>query len=120
MTPKPVRTAKPALTAQHTPGPWYLNPRGWIVQSTGDIVTRLECSNNGEADARLIAAAPELLAAARLAVAWAEQVPAPYRDWPHIVAARAAIAKAEQLAAREAFEESELRNFIDPESPLTR
>ena len=27
---------------------------------------------------------------------------------------------AEQLAEREALEESELRNFIDPESPLTR
>ena len=49
--------------AQHTPGPWYLNPRGWVVQSTGDIVTRIECSNNKEADARLIAAAPDLLAA---------------------------------------------------------
>ena len=46
---------------EHTPGPWYLNPRGWVVQSTGDIVTRLECSNNNEADARLIAAAPTLL-----------------------------------------------------------
>ena len=46
---------------QHTPGPWYLNPRGWVVQSTGDIVTRLECSNNKEADARLIASAPDLL-----------------------------------------------------------
>ena len=50
-------------SSAHTPGPWYLNPRGWVVQSTGDIVTRLECSNNKEADARLIAAAPELLAA---------------------------------------------------------
>ena len=48
---------------QHTPGPWYLNSRGWVVQSTGDIVTRLECSNNKDWDARLIAAAPELLAA---------------------------------------------------------
>ena len=48
---------------QHTPGPWYLNPRGWVVQSTGDIVTRLECSNNNEADARLIASAPDLLKA---------------------------------------------------------
>jgi len=47
----------------HTPGPWHLNPRGWVVQSTGDIVTRLECSDNKEADARLIAAAPDLLAA---------------------------------------------------------
>lgn len=47
----------------HTPGPWYLNSRGWVVQSTGDIVTRLECSNNKDADARLIASAPELIEA---------------------------------------------------------
>ena len=46
---------------QHTPGPWYLNPRGCVVQSTGDIVTRIECSYTNEADARLIAAAPELI-----------------------------------------------------------
>ena len=45
---------------QHTPGPWYLNPRGWVVQSTGDIVTRLECSNNKDWDARLIASAPTM------------------------------------------------------------
>ena len=51
------------MNSTHTPGPWHLNPRGWVVQSTGDIVTRLECSNNKDADARLIAAAPELLAA---------------------------------------------------------
>ena len=51
------------MSAAHTPGPWYLNPRGWVVQSTGDIVTRLECSYNKEANARLIAAAPELLEA---------------------------------------------------------
>jgi len=35
--------------AAHTPGPWYLNPRGWVVQSTGDIVTRIECSYTNEA-----------------------------------------------------------------------
>ena len=52
-------TPRPA----HTPGPWYLNSRGWVVQSTGDIVTRLECSNNKDLDARLIASAPELLEA---------------------------------------------------------
>ena len=33
------------------------------MQSTGDIVTRLECSDNKDADARLIASAPELLEA---------------------------------------------------------
>ena len=62
-------TESPAPTSpSHTPGPWYLNPRGWVVQSTGDIITRLECSNNKEADARLIAAAPTLLEALELAL----------------------------------------------------
>ena len=56
------------MSAAHTPGPWYLNSRGWVVQSTGDIVTRLECSNNKEADARLIAAGPELLEALEAAL----------------------------------------------------
>ena len=51
------------MSAAHTPGPWYLNPHGWVVQSTGDIVTRVEGSYNKESDARLIAAAPDLLAA---------------------------------------------------------
>ena len=51
------------MSAAHTPGPWYLNPRGFVVQSTGDIVTRLEESYNKEDDARLIASAPELLKA---------------------------------------------------------
>jgi hypothetical protein len=50
-------------THTHTPGPWHVNPRGFIVQSTGDIITRLECSNNNDNDARLIASAPELLEA---------------------------------------------------------
>ena len=49
---------------------------------------------NNDKLAKLEAINAELLAAARLAVAWSEQVPAPYRDWPHVAAARAAIAKA--------------------------
>ena len=77
---------------QHTPGPWYLNPRGWVVQSTGDIVTRLECSNNKEADARLIAAAPELLAALEATEAKLTQ------------AARAFYGAGNAKALREAFE----------------
>lgn len=48
-----------------------------------------------EANARLIAAAPELLAACKMAIDWANDVPAPYREFPFIAAVRAAIAKAE-------------------------
>ena len=82
--------------AQHTPGPWSLNPRGWVVQSTGDIVTRLECSNNKEEDARLIAAAPDMLnlltAAARLDELTGENLSVYARTFAAL--ARAAIAKA--------------------------
>jgi hypothetical protein len=86
-------TTRPA----HTPGPWYLNSRGWVVQSTGDIVTRLECSNNKEADARLIAAAPELLdALERISTAYDETLRHPIAAplLQAIYGARAAIAKA--------------------------
>jgi len=106
----------PYVPRQHTPGPWSLSdsfdrverrvkhgdnpPLVWDIASGinsahPDYLPRAEQIAN----ARLIAAAPELLAAARLAVAWAEQVPAPYRDWPHVAAARAAIAKATGGAA---------------------
>ena len=84
---------------QHTPGPWRTEPAphrsNWSLGATSVALT----TEPNEANARLIAAAPELLAAARLAVAWSEQVPAPYRDWPHVAAARAAIAKATGGAA---------------------
>ena len=82
---------------QHTPGPWYLNSRGWVVQSTGDIVTRLECSNNKEADARLIAAAPELIdALERISTAYDETLRHPIAAplLQAIYGARAAIARA--------------------------
>jgi hypothetical protein len=62
-------------THTHTPGPWHVNPRGFIVQSTGDIITRLECSNNNDNDARLIASAPELLSALKLIYANAGESP---------------------------------------------
>ena len=81
----------------HTPGPWYLNPPGWVVQSTGDIVTRVECSNNKEADARLIASAPELIEALeRISTAYDETLRHPIAAplLQAIYGARAAIAKA--------------------------
>ncbi|MDP3627121.1 MAG: hypothetical protein Q8S12_11015 [Hydrogenophaga sp.] len=67
------------MTAQHTPGPWHWesdevkgDPTGRVryqVVALGKTVTRVYYSSyeggqtNAEADARLIAAAPDLLAA---------------------------------------------------------
>ena len=89
------------MSAAHTPGPWYLNPRGWVVQSPGDIVTRLEGSNDKEANALLIAAAPDLLnlltAAGRLEELTGENLAVYARTFAAL--ARAAIAKATGGAA---------------------
>lgn len=96
---------------QHTPGPWnvekcrygfavYASKTGDAVVKTEDAEGRYGAIDNG-ADARLIAAAPELLAALEGMEKWASSIhdgyppstasiaAAPYRE-----AARAAIAKA--------------------------
>ena len=89
------------MSAAHTPGPWTILPNTphfvramHPTDGMQPVATVYHFDGELEANARLIAAGPDLLAAARLAVEWAEQVPAPYRDWPHVAAARAAIAKA--------------------------
>lgn len=66
------------MSAQHTPGPWRLEHRGstFIVDKPGDgYITRDVCRMDAstmsalarEANARLIAAAPDLLSALVLA-----------------------------------------------------
>ena len=91
------------MSPAHTPGPWQCAPISymrskhishWAIAASEPVAVVYPHLLASEANARLIAAGPDLLAAARLAVEWAEQVPAPYRDWPHVAAARAAIAKA--------------------------
>ena len=79
----------------HTPGPWFTyfsergiwtvqEPRGWIAELTPD-------RPNQEANARLIAAAPDLLEAAKAMTEPAGEIA--YRErW---MALKAAIAKAE-------------------------
>lgn len=89
--------------AQHTPGPWYRSTSGRYIRydmppMTGANVCDLDVfggpPDEAEANARLIAAAPDLLAACKLVVACYkgttahEQVPA----WEAVLAA---IAKAE-------------------------
>jgi hypothetical protein len=93
------------MKAQHTPGPWEtaVNDEGqWDVCDAGggDLLADLsDCPENAEANARLIAAAPELLAALKAILARVESgegmggkflggPPLPIRE------ARAAIARA--------------------------
>ena len=86
------------MTTTHTPGPWatYINggKDGWIANAEGDLIACAVRDDTMAANARLIAAAPDLLAVAEMLDRIAGQVPftGPFHD--AIVAARAAIAKA--------------------------
>ena len=82
------------MSAKHTPGPWHINAPASVVSIDGLHV----CDVNGygatderkQADARLISAAPDLLAALEYIMAWDS-------DWTVEQArtmARAAILKA--------------------------
>lgn len=90
--------------SQHTRGPWEISKHGTPAyapqygvyaegrQTDHVIVT----GDHAEADARLIAAAPDLLAACRNLADAFELLLADDTDNPRYVAARAAIAKAVQ------------------------
>ena len=89
---------------QHTPGPWHVNELGNVADKTriviGVIATTFE-SYSGEANARLIAAAPDLLEA----LEWCADTLAVFVDdgsaapdsvvGKNLTTARAAIARAE-------------------------
>ena len=52
------------MNTKHTPGPWKFMERGLLVKSDeSEVVGTFHKANKNEANARLIAAAPELLAA---------------------------------------------------------
>ena len=59
------------MEAKHTPGPWkaIVDPEGWelVASGRGQTIATFDCS---ESDARLIAAAPDLLAALEKAADW--------------------------------------------------
>lgn len=88
------------MSGVHTPGPWVIDPcwdilgntddgNGMVCQITTDAVPRAEA----EANARLIAAAPDMLAALRFLADQAERTPGP--PIAGVYEAHAAIAKAE-------------------------
>lgn len=91
------------MSAKHTPGPWALtgwtagDDFGWSIR-IADAPYRLEVSAwcaESEADARLIAAAPDLLEALEAVLAVPEARKA-LVNWgtDELLAARAAVAKA--------------------------
>lgn len=88
------------MTSKHTPGPWSYQEWGRLILDSGQGSSRLQVAtvalntrrDEGTANARLIAAAPELLAAALLIVETIEG--GPTRPADAISAIRAAIAKA--------------------------
>jgi len=96
------------MTTEHTPGPWrVIAPRGDRGEDAElridadpeaapyGIATMNYSGVDDLANARLIAAAPELLAALRGILAEPMLIPPQAPDLPAVVAARAAIAKAE-------------------------
>ena len=84
----------------HTPGPWYSNVNdlvgGWIVATVDLPASEVNCEQDrevadlisNEANARLIAAAPELLAALKEVVAIADRQTVEF-DKAHAVIAKA-------------------------------
>ena len=85
------------MTAKHTPGPWHLGKEGYYFQSVRDQNEHITADVNitrsdgeGGANARLIAAAPDLLAALESMIAKIDADKLPIS----CSIARAAIAKA--------------------------
>lgn len=82
------------MSAQHTPGPWALTEKAVVASASTPIAHRVKWWSIGQleieenANARLIAAAPDLLAALQGVVRVAD------RATDEFDAARAAIAKA--------------------------
>ncbi|MBS7790293.1 hypothetical protein KTR66_09815 [Roseococcus sp. SDR] len=85
---------------KHTPGPWAVSDGGvfpaiWDADGR-HLATMSDCGDEMEANAQMMAAAPDLLAALRVALDHMQASIETCRRAPHdIAAARAAIAKAE-------------------------
>src|SRR5262249_39013946 len=102
------RTKTRDARLMHTPGPWEvglysefrdrysINAQQWTALA--DVVVRLDGESTptgeGEANARLIAAAPDLLASLQELERWFITEGSSDKKWPPFVRARAAIARA--------------------------
>lgn len=91
------------MTTQHTPGPWSLCYDGQIDGPKGEFICAFRWDTYGEfkesnnaATARLIAAAPDLLASLEEVLAYCEEHG---HDWMCMAQARAAVIKAKGGAA---------------------
>ena len=93
------------MTTQHTPGPWTVTNSGLSIKSSGhsihdriaDVYHSEKSAEIDRANARLIAAAPELLEALKGTLAMLELLNAPGTNDPieaRVFQARAAILKA--------------------------
>lgn len=94
-------------STRYTPGPWTIEPRkcgfGFWVMTQDKAVCEIMHDDKSEADARLIAAAPELLEALRMVMnvlpaeppAAGKLIGAERRHYDAIMAAKKAIRKAE-------------------------
>ena len=65
------------MELKHKPNPWIHHDHGWlVVESTcGELYIKIEkgsCAKKQIADAQIIAAAPEMLEAAKLVLEWYE------------------------------------------------
>ena len=89
------------MNAQHTPGPWSWSfesiDQEWaiVMSKGGNIVANVNLDTRQEANARLIAAAPDMLAALKAFAAWDQCWPGNINLEGVCEVARAAIAKAE-------------------------
>ena len=89
------------MNVQHTPAPWYWSdnvpdfPKNHCIIVDADGFTIAEPSPMGEADARLIAAAPDLLAALQMVNRiWSHDQTANLAPDSPVAIVRAAIARA--------------------------
>ncbi len=85
------------MTTKHTPAPWHYQPGRdsrppYVIRgSEGGFVVIGMTADRQEADAALIASAPELLAMVELMLPWLE---ADERAWKELSEAQAVITKA--------------------------